>query len=438
MRQTHASSRRFRCWMLTILSSLASLTQSAAQSGDAGRRDWLLPNLESRLTFEVSNQGSSAAGALATVSVVEARQIAPGFPGRLAFVVIPNHQASGEAATFVPSQVDDLDGDGSPDQLEFPIRLSPGEAAQVDVYYSTTLEDTISWPKRVSAKHSYGYNRQVAALESEFMGYRMYGGFFLDMQARLQGHFGLFNDLAAYVPPRLDLGAGRDVLHIGATLGIGGLFLRKGDNVFQPPMNVPDYAHKPSPVIVPHYRVVANGPLRAMVEATLDGWEIGADRFRLNALYSIDQGEAFVRCRAEVLPLRLNGDAPYDLGIGVRDLPGGRLSHATGRLIVTGRQNARDGDIGIATYFNPEHFSRPQVIKTVDGTNQAVVSNKSLSAGTSAYIEYAAAGAWKGSGTTDLAQSLSEYAARVNTHLQVRNLKYTRTPHPEKVDAEAQ
>lgn len=417
---------------------MAALACSAAQPGNAGTRDWLLPNLASRLSVEVANEGSSATDGLATISVVEARQVAPDFPGRLAFVVLPKHQASGQAASFVPSQVDDLDRDGTPDQFEFPVQLSPGEKTQVDVYYSTTLDDTISWPKRVSAKHSYGYNRQVAALESELMGYRMYGGFFLDMQARLEGHFGLFNDLGAYVPPRLDLGTGRDVFHIGATLGIGGLFMREGDHIFQPPANVPDYAHKPSPAMVPHYRIVANGPLRAIVEATLDDWEIGRDRFRLRASYAIDQGEPFVRCRVEVLPLRLDANSKYEVGIGVRELPDETLSHSAGRLIVTGRQNARDGDIGIATYFNPEHFSRPAVIKTVDGTNQAVISKESIAAGTSVHFEYAAAGAWKGSGLADLQHSLAGYAARVNPHLQVTNLKYSRTPHPEKVDAEAQ
>ncbi len=293
MRQMYAVLRRssHRCrtrlhhtlWALMILSLISAVAQPAEQTGNNPQRDWLLPNLASRLTVKVTNHESRTAGALATVSVVAARQVAPDFPGRLAFVVLVDKRTPGSPATFLPSQVDDIDGDGTPDQLEFPVKLKAGEEARIDVYYSTTLDDTISWPKRVAAKHSYGYNRQVAALESELIGYRMYGGFFLDMQARLPDHAGLYNDLAAYVPPRLDLRTGRDVFHIGATLGIGGMFLRQQGRVYQPPMNVPDYAHQPSPAMVPHYRVVANGPLRAIVEASLDEWSIGNDAFRLKA-----------------------------------------------------------------------------------------------------------------------------------------------------------
>ncbi len=438
MRQTCASSWQLRIWTLAVVSSFAAISPCAAQTRNLGPGDWLLPNLASRLSVKVRNHGSTAADALATISVVQARQVAADFPGRLAFVVLLSHQPSGPAATFVPFRW--MISTAMVRLIRSSSRSSCRRVKKlnVDIYYSTTLDDTISWPKRVSAKHSYGYNRQVAALESELMGYRMYGGFFLDMQARLQDRFGLFNDLAAYVPPRLDLGTGRDVFHIGATLGIGGFFLRQGDHVYQPPMNVPDYTHKPSPAMVPHFRVVANGPLRAIVEATLDEWTISSDSFRLKALYSIDQGEPFVRCRLEVLPLRLDSHARYDLGVGIRDLPDQKLSHGPGRLIVTGRQNARDGDIGIAAFFNPEHFSSPMVITTVDGSNQAVTSRKPITAGSSVQIEYAAAGAWNGSGLTDLQGSLTAYAGRVNSQLEVRDLKYSLTPHPEKVDSEAQ
>ena len=87
------------------------------------------------------------------------------------------------------------------------------------------------------------------------------------------------------------------MLHIGNTLGLGGMFLRRDGKIYQPPANVPTYAHKPSPEMVPHYRVLAQGPLRAIVEATLENWTIDGDVIRLRARYSIDAGESIVRCR---------------------------------------------------------------------------------------------------------------------------------------------
>ena len=115
-------------------------------------------------------------------------------------------------ATFLPSQIDDLDSDGVADQFEFPVELAPGEHRQVDVYYSTKLTDTVSYRKQVHAKHAYGYNREVAALESELIGYRTYGGFFLDFMGRSESMLGLNNDLAGYVSIYRDLGAGQRCL----------------------------------------------------------------------------------------------------------------------------------------------------------------------------------------------------------------------------------
>ena len=242
----------------------------------------------------------------------------------------PRDATATPPATFLPSQAIDLDADGTADEFVFPVELAAGEQRRVDIYFSVALGDTVTYPQRVNAKHSYGYNRQVAALESELIGYRTYGGFFLDFMGRSAGRMGLNNDLAGYVSVRRDLGVGRDVFHIGSTLGLGGVFLRRGNQVWQPPMNVPDYAHKPSPEAVPHYRVVTQGPLRAIVEATLDNWVVDGDAFRLRALYSIDQATSFVRCRVEAQGLQIAAGREYEVGTGVRDLTG-RVCRRVGR-----------------------------------------------------------------------------------------------------------
>ena len=111
----------------------------------------------------------------------------------------------------------------------------------------------------------------------------MYGGFFLtSMDGKREPQ--AYGMTPRHMSPfRRDLGTGRDVLHIGSTLGLGGMFLRRDGKIYQPPANVPTYAHKPSPEMVPHYRVLAQGPLRAIVEATLENWAIDGDVIRLRA-----------------------------------------------------------------------------------------------------------------------------------------------------------
>jgi hypothetical protein len=398
----------------------------------AAETEWLLPNFANRLSLEVRNNGNAQLRALATLPIVKAQAVAPDFPGRLALAVLVDN------GTIIASQSDDLDGDGSPDEFEFPVDLAPRSQCRVEIYYSTTLEDSFPWPKRVSAKHSYGYNREVAALESELIGYRMYAGFFLDFHGRKAGATGLWNDAAAYVPIKRDLGTGRDVFHIGSTLGLGGMFLRRDGKIYQPPANVPTYAHKPSPEVVPHYRVLAHGPLRAIVEATLENWAIDGDVIRLRARYSIDAGESIVRCRVEVIPVKIAKDHEYEVGVGIRDLAAGSVSSNPGELIVTGQQNARDGQIGLAIYFDPNKYSSVAAVPTSDGSNRAVIGNGRVGPGHTGEQIYAVAGAWSGSGIENLAESLKQLRGQVEERPETGALTFARTPHPERVGAEPQ
>jgi hypothetical protein len=415
---------------LVCLSIAASLPAAAADT------EWLLPNFANRLSVEVGNSGSARLQALATLPIGKARSVAPDFPGRVALAVVDGK--SGQPANVIASQTDDLDGDGKPDEFEFPVNLAPGERRRVDIYYSTTLDDSFPWPKRVSAKHRCGYNREVVAFESELVGYRTYGGFFLDLHGRKAGNTGLWNDAEAYIPNKRDLGIGRDVLHIGNTLGLAGVFLRRDGKVYQPPVNVPTYAHKPSPEMVPHYRVLTEGPLRAIVEATLENWEIDGDVIRLRARYSIDAGQSIVRCRLEAIPIKIANGHEYEIGVGIRDLPAGSVSSPPGELIVTGQQNARDGQIGLAIYFDRAQYSAVSAVRTPDGSNRAVIGNGKLGPGHAVEQVYAAAGAWSGSGIQNIGESLKQLKTQVEGRAETGALTFSRTPHPEKVDAEAQ
>lgn len=423
---------------MAAAAALLSAMTLLAQPKNAAENDWLLPNLGMRLSVQVSNPTQHSTTTLATVPIVKAQLVAPDFPGRLAFALLISKSGDSTPATFLPLQIDDLDGDGTPDQLLFPVNLAAGEQRQVDVYYSTKLTDTISYPKQVNAKHSYGYNRQVASLESELIGYRTYGGFFLDFMGRPAGRTGLNNDLAGYVSIHRDLGTGRDVFHIGRTLGLGGIFLRRGDKIYQPPMNVPDYAHKPSPEVVPHYRVISQGPLRAIVETTLDNWDLDGDIVRLRAIYSIDGGTSFVRCHFDATPVKIQAGHEYEVGVGVRHLPNGDVSAAGDQLIVTGKQNARDGDIGLGLYYDNAAFSKPEQIRTAEDGNHAVILNSKLMAGQSTMGSYAIAGAWSGSDTANPASALKEITKAVSAKVETGNYRFQRTPRPDKEDAEAQ
>jgi hypothetical protein len=403
----------------------ASISLSAQQPPD-----WVLANFAQRLEIEITNPSGKAIDTLAVIPVEQAARVAPHFPGTLAIVVLP-----GNPVITAPSQADDLDGDGSPDEFVFPAKLAAGESRKVHIYYSTTLADSLPWPKRVHASHSFGYNRATVALESEVIGYRTYGGFFLDIQARSERHPGLHNSLVGYLGARNPVTVGRDIIHLGDTLGLGGLFLRSGADVYRPPLNTPDYAHKRETPDAPRYRVIATGPVRAMVEARIEHWKIGADEVDIQAFYSIAAGSGSVECRFQIRPIRLSRS--YEVGTGIRQLPQLKADHAVGRLALSGVQSKEIGSIGLALYYDATAATKPNTLETRGEKNEAVVFQRRLQPGVAASGTYWLAGAWSGSGIGDLLGYLAAEGDRARAKVTVGGYQFSKTPHPEHVEGEA-
>jgi len=391
---------------------------------------WSLPNFAQRLELDVSNPSSAPVSTLAIVPVGEAARRALRFPGTLAIAVVP-----GAEPAILPSQADDLDGDGVPDEFVFPVQLAAGETRTIHIYYSTTLHESIPWPKRVHASHAYGYNRATVALESERIGYRTYGGFFLDIQARAKGKPGLYNSLVGYFGSGTASQTGEDVIHLGDTLGLGGLFLRAGHDVYRPPLNMPDYAHKPAPAEAPEYRVIADGPVRAVVEARMERWSIGDDAVAIQTLYSIASAAGHVECRYRIMPLRLS--RAYEAGAGIRHLPNLRTDNASGRLALVGVQTPKIGPLGLALYFDPETADRGEVLTTKDDANECIVFRRRLEPGRAIEGRYWLAGAWSGSGIKDLPGYLRGVDAEARAAVKVGNYRFTATPNPQRVEGEA-
>ena len=418
--------------LAALLVAEATLCHAAPAAGN-----WVLPNFAQRLDLTVTNPGSTAVKTLVTLPVARLQHVALGFPGSLAIAVIKNPPGSPYSITVIPSQADDLDGDSMKDEFEFPLSLKPHESRQVEIYYSTTLHNRIIYPRGVHASHNYGYNHQTAALGSKVIGYRTYGGFFLDVEGRVAGHPGLYNDLNGFLAAHDNFAVGKDIFHVGNTLGLGGLFLERNGTIYRPPMNVPDYAHKPSPVVVPHYRVLADGPLQAVIEATLNNWQIGDDEVDLRGWYSIDTGKGFARCRVEIIPTKMHEGHVYRVGVGIREMPAQKFRKEPGLLMLSGDQNPQIGRLGLALYFNPEIASASSPITTPDGKNEDVIFDKALSCGRAVTVNYAVAAGWSKSGIPDLLHYLAGLQGQVNAKVTVSDERLERTPQPERIEGEA-
>ena len=439
LHKDHPLNGRKEKWILRklLLCMALLLAQSSLCNALPPGENWVLPNFAQRLDVTVTNPGSAPVETLVTLPVAGLQNVALGFPGSLAVAVVKDPPGSKYSVTVIPSQADDLDGDGMADEFEFPISLTPQESRHVEIYFSNTLHSKIIYPPSVHASHNYGYNFQTATLESRLIGYRTYGSFLLDIEGRVAGHLGLYNDLNGFLAAHETFAVGKDILHVGDTLGLGGIFLERNRKIYRPPMNMPDYAHKPSAENVPHYRVVADGPLRAIIEATLDQWKVGDDVVAVRARYSIDSSDGFVRCRIRITPVKMSEGNVYRVGAGIRDLPQEKLRKESGLLTVSGEQNPQTGRLGLALYFNPQTASASLPINTPEGKSEVAIFDKRLSCGRALEEEYAVAAAWSKSGIPDLLQYLAHMKGRVNARVVVADVRLEKTPQPERVEGEA-
>jgi hypothetical protein len=389
---------------------------------------WALPNFSDRLEVEISNPGSDPVHTLAVVDTAKARAIAPGFPGTLAIVADQTGRTQ-----YLPSQADAGDGGESSGDFVIAVDLPPRSQQILEIYYSSTLKQSLPWPKHVDATRSYGYNRATAALESELIGYRTYGGFYLDVQAHGKGQFGLFNSLIGFTSISSYAMEGEDVLHIGDTLGLGGLFLRTGTRVYRPPVNTPDYAHQAAKADEPTYRVLSNGPLRALVEADLPHWKIEGDEVALRAVYEMREGEENARCHVWIMPLHLT--TSYEVGAGIRELPQMNTVEGPSLVAVDGVQEQSTGRIALGLAFNPDSEHRAGRLITPEGANQIVLSTDSLRPDHGVSLTYRAAAAWQGSGWTNPAQHVVE-VLRETPQPMVNLLRHESIPNPERLTSE--
>ncbi len=416
---------------LVLLVAVAACSARAQQSAGELSGGWRLPNFSDLLQVTVSNSTSERMDALATLDIDAVRKVAPGFPGTLAIVV---EQKKG--VRFLPSQVDagtSGSGDGA---FVFAVKLAPRERERLSIYYSETLQVSLPWPKRVHATHSYGYNRATAAIESELIGYRTYGGFLLDVQAHRKSELGLFNSLIGYSRISVPSSVGEDVLHVGDTLGLGGIFLRADGQVFRPPFNTPDYVHRPAKPGEPDYQILATGPLRALVEARLPHWKVGDDEVALRAIYEMREGEEDVRCHFWIEPLHVSRS--YEVGAGIRNLPRMRMADGQGLVVLEGAQTPKVGSIALGLAYAPGRAHRAGKLITPEDKNQIVLFNDILRSRNAVSGTYAVAAAWQGSGWSDplthvqrtLQQGTVDPVVQIETH--------ERNPQPRELESEPQ
>ena len=384
---------------------------------------WEFPNFSDRIQITVENPLDVQYDGVAVLKLAELKQRDQKFPGSLLLAA--------EDQTPVREVATQMDPAG--DELVVEVHLAPHEKKTISLYYSTTLHDQLPIVPRVYASHNYGYNHATAAIESELVGYRTYGGFFLDVQAHTKGERGLFNTMFGYSSISHPPSEGQDVIHLGDTLGLGGLFLRAGDDVYRPPVSTPDYTHRAAKPDEPTYEVISAGPLRAIIQESLRDWMIGTDHVSLRVRYEMDAGQEVIHCHWWLTPLKVARS--YEVGAGIRDLQAEHVTEGSNIFATDGVQETSVGHIALGLGFS-HGAKRSGTLRTPGGANEIVLFHQRLAADQSIEGEYTVAAAWQGSGWNDPAAHVREVLQSQSESMTIHVGLHETNPNPKVLEEE--
>ncbi|HSH20897.1 MAG TPA: DUF4861 domain-containing protein, partial [Draconibacterium sp.] len=193
---------------------------------------------------------------------------------------------------ILPSQVDDLDGDGNWDQVVFLINFSANETKTIEIDF-VPKEEYPEFEKRTNLSLKI---KQEDGSYKEFDNYRALpcsDGFEVIAMAEsvnwendkiaFRNYFDCRNvkDLFGKLKPDLildkigtpEMGSyhnlsdwGMDVLHCGSSLGSGGLALLKNDSLY-----------RLGSTEVYEYQKIVEGPVRSVFELRYKGWEVDGE-----------------------------------------------------------------------------------------------------------------------------------------------------------------
>src|SRR2546430_2113499 len=264
---------------------LLSLTLLSAFAAHAA---WAAPRVKV-LKLAVANPTDEArARENVVVGVAELKRVAPDFRAGDCVVTTSDAGVLEEDArtlqtTELPSQADDLDGDGKYAEIAFQIDLKPRQTRVVSVAYgdAATMQRLRSdYPARTHAKFTLKFDG--LGWESEAMAWRIYFDRRNAIDLWGKRRPGLYLEMFGspeYVYHQ-ESPFGRDIFRIGDALGAGSVAALVGGRTER----VADVAER-------KWRIVAEGPVRVVVELKYKGWKVGGREVNLTSRMTQWAGE---------------------------------------------------------------------------------------------------------------------------------------------------
>lgn len=291
----------------------------------------------------------------------------------------PSLSLTDDGGKAIPVQIDDLNFDGKEDELTFVANFDPEQMRKF-----TLLPDVRSkeFPARTEARNykrvdgvlrsiddddvpgtgreRKAYRFDGVGWESEVVGYRLY----LDERnaTDIQGKRipGLYWNWIGEsgVDYQLDAFWGMDVLHVGPALGIGGIGFWIGDSV-----------KKPLVLDRQRCRIVARGPVRAVVRNSYFGWDLGGEKVDVTSQFSIYAGDRI--SEHKVILDRSSSARTLVTGIVKHDSTKIVWNAKQGYLFTLGHQSRANDTLFMALVVDPSKVKR----KSSDQYNELLLLN---------------------------------------------------------------
>src|SRR5258708_23267289 len=232
---------------------------------------WAEPHLKSIKVAVTNPTDENRLAENIVLSVPELKKIAPDFYAGSQIVTASDASTIAEDATVLhpeelPSQIDDLDGDSTPDELAFKIDLKPHQTRIVSITYGA-VDRIFRLRGDYEQQTNAIFTKKIDGVgwESKRDAFRLY----FDQRNAI--------DLFGKARPSLQLDRfatpgyvynnyspdGRDIYLVADALGIGAV----AGWIHGTAEHVADVDNR-------GYRIVSTGPVRAIIELTYKGWKI--------------------------------------------------------------------------------------------------------------------------------------------------------------------
>src|ERR1039457_4235802 len=262
-----------------------------------------------RMQLSIANPSPVARTENVVLPVAQLKRIDPGFNAANAIVVATNAASFADDARLLqaaelPSQADDLDGDGKLDELVFQIDLAATQTRIVTIAYGDQAAIQRlrgRYPARTAMKFSTRY--EGLGWESEDIAWRIYFDKRNAIDIYGKRRPGLYLDLfaAPQYMYHLESPLGRDIFKVDPTLGVGSVAAM-----------VDGKATPVAEVAERKWRVLASGPVRSIGEYEFKGWKVGGKTVDLISRFTQWAGEHGFHHR-----ITLTGNAGDDAGLSL-------------------------------------------------------------------------------------------------------------------------